>query len=88
MLLLLVAEVAAGVIAFTLGMWALERMLLRELIEIVVQVVPGAEAVARRTGFSVHSIHVVPKDAASDKLAVAELRGDQTLNKDETSYLD
>ena len=86
-LLLLVAEVTAGVLAFTLGMWALERVLLRELIDIVLQVVPGAEAAARRAGFSVHSIHVVPKDAA-DKLAVTELLADKNLKPDDANYLD
>jgi PST family polysaccharide transporter len=74
-LVLLLAEVVTGVLTFTLGMWALERVLLRELFDLVLQVVPGAEAVARRAGVSVHSVHVTPK--VTDDVAVAELLDDQ-----------
>lgn len=49
-LVLLILEVGAGVVAFGLSLWALDRPLLRDFIVLGLEVVPGGESVAARLG--------------------------------------
>jgi O-antigen/teichoic acid export membrane protein len=47
---LLAAEIAVGTLAFTLIIWLVDRRLLREVIGIVSQALPGGESLAARLG--------------------------------------
>lgn len=50
---LLVVEVVTGVVVYALALFVVERRVMRELVGLVLQVIPGAERVARRLGVRV-----------------------------------
>ncbi len=65
---LLVIEVIAGVIAYLFALVIFERALVRELVGLAVQVVPGTERVARRFGFKTHAMPDVATPREGDSL--------------------
>ncbi len=71
--ILLAAEVAVGVVAFFLGLWLVERSLLKEIFVVGLQVVPGAERLAARAGVKVTQ----PSSIAAEPATVGPPVGDE-----------
>jgi O-antigen/teichoic acid export membrane protein len=63
--ILLAAELAVGVAAFGLGLWLVERSLLKELFMVGLQVVPGGERLAARAGVKLAKSSPAPTVAAA-----------------------
>lgn len=61
--ILLAAEVVVGVLVFGLGLWLVERSLLKELFAVGLQVVPGGERFAARAGVKLAKSPAAPTEA-------------------------
>jgi hypothetical protein len=75
--ILLAAEVAVGVLAFGLGLWLVERSLLRELFTVGLQVVPGGERLAARAGVKVAK----RESAQAEPATTGPLVGDEAADE-------
>jgi O-antigen/teichoic acid export membrane protein len=70
--ILLAAEVAVGVLVFGLGLWLVERSLLKELFMVGLQVVPGGERLAARAGVKLAKSSPAPTEAVAIEIPVGD----------------
>jgi hypothetical protein len=74
--ILLAAEVAVGVLVFGLGLWLVERSLLKELFMVGLQVVPGGEHLAAHAGVKLAKSSAVPTEAVAIEIPVGDEFGE------------